>query len=83
MPGRFIVSVLLCWAATLLHRELIGLPIAMARADAGGNISYDGVGGNLVLLFGGWIFGLFSSALVLLVYFVVQHGKTKRKLAAL
>lgn len=63
LPRGF-VSVLGVWLGLCLHRSYIGLPMSMARAQANGNDIYDGIGGNLAILMGGWLPGLISTSIV-------------------
>jgi hypothetical protein len=76
---RFIVGVLGTWFGLLLHREFIGLPVAMARARADGELMYDGVGTNAALLVLGWIFGLISSTVALVAFFGLKYVRQKRQ----
>ena len=70
---RFMLGTIGSWAGLVLHRELIGLPVAIARAEAEGDLLYDGVGGNAALLFGGWILGIISSAVALVAYLALNY----------
>ena len=76
---RFIVGVLGTWFGLLLHREIIGLPISMARARADGNLMYDGVAVNGVLLVLGWVFGLISSTVALVAFLGFKYVRQKRQ----
>jgi hypothetical protein len=85
IPARFFVSVLLVWLGLVAHRLLIGLPVAMRRAEANGNPGYDGIGVNLGYLFGGWILGLIGSTVGLVIFLIVEwflRRRTARLLAA-
>jgi hypothetical protein len=76
---RFIVGVLGTWFGLLLHREFIGLPIAMARARADGDLMYDGVAVNGALLVLGWVFGLISSTVALIAFLGFKYVRQRRQ----
>ncbi|GAA5496917.1 hypothetical protein Rhal01_03105 [Rubritalea halochordaticola] len=52
---RYLLSVLVGWFAILVYNDQIWLPMRLASADRHGNMHYDGVGMNAVLLVFGWI----------------------------
>jgi hypothetical protein len=81
---RFFVSVLLVWAGVIAHRLLIGLPVAMRRADANGRPDYDGVGGNVACLIGGWMTGILGAIVAMVIPSIVEWivGRRKAKLLA-
>lgn len=76
---RFIVGVLGTWFGLLLHRGFIGLPVAWARAQARGDLEYDGVGMNAALLVGGWIFGLISSTVALVTFLALRYVRQRQQ----
>ncbi len=78
LGARFIVAVLGVWLGLLLHREIIGFPVALAHAHARGNLEYDGTGTNAVLLVLGWIFGVISSAVTLGVFLIWQRIRQRQ-----
>lgn len=85
IPVRFFVSVLLVWLGLIAHRLLIGLPVAIRRAEANGNPGYDGIGVNLGYLFGGWIVGLIGSTVALVIFLIagwILRRRTARLLDA-
>ena len=76
---RFLVGVLATWFGLLLHREFIGLPVALARAQTRGNLEHDGVGMNAALLVGGWIFGLISSTVALVTFLALRYVRKRQQ----
>jgi hypothetical protein len=71
---RLIVGVVGTWFGLLLHREYIGWPVAMDRAEG-----YDGVGMNAALLVLGWIFGLISSTVALVTFLTLRYVRQRTK----
>ena len=76
---RFTVGVFGTWFGLLLHREFIGLPVAMARARADGDLMYDGVAVNGALLVLGWVFGLVSSTVALVAFLGFKYFRQRRQ----
>jgi hypothetical protein len=83
MAARFFVSVLLVWVGLVAHRLFIGLPLALRRAEAHGNFGYDGIGGNLTYLIGGWIMGLLGSTVALVILNLARWLLQRRRMAQL
>jgi hypothetical protein len=79
MAARFFVSVLLVWIGLVAHRLFIGLPVAMRRAAANGNTEYDGVGGNVAYLIGGWMMGLIGATVALVIFGIAKSILRFRK----
>jgi len=76
---RFIVSVLGVWFALALHRYFIDWPVALARAQARGDLDYDGVGANAVIFVGGWIFGIITSTVALVVFLALRYIRRRQQ----
>jgi hypothetical protein len=55
LPARWFLVVLSCWFTRLVHRAVFELPLYFTRARIEGDETYDGVGGNAILLVLGWI----------------------------
>lgn len=70
---RFIASVLVVWGLLVLYRFAVHLHISHKVAESMGRPEWDGVGGNVALLFGGWILGIQSSlAWIIGIWFVTK-----------
>lgn len=52
---RVSLITLCCWLLANAYRMSVELPVNFARARARGDETYDGVGGNAVMLVAGWI----------------------------
>ena len=76
---RFFVSVLVVWIGLVAHRCFIGLPVAIRRAQATGNLEHDGVGGNVAYLVGGWLPGLFGATIALGLLWICEKILQRRK----
>jgi hypothetical protein len=76
---RFLVGVLGTWLGLILHRECISLPVSIARAQASGNLDYDGVGMNAAVFFFGWMYGLISSFVALVTFLAFRYLRQRRK----
>ena len=79
LAPRFWVSVLVVWIGLVAHRSFIGLPLALRRAHANGNLEYDGVGGNAAYLVAGWLPGLFGATVALGLFWICERILQRRK----
>ena len=76
---RFIVGVLGVWIGVALHRWFIDWPVTMALAQARGELEYDGVGQNVVVIFGGWIFGIVGSTASLILFLALRYVRQRQQ----
>lgn len=75
---RFFAAVAAIWIGMILHRLFIGLPAAIQRAEANGRPDYDGIGGNVAILLGGWIAGIFGATIALGIFHIAKRVRARR-----
>ena len=63
---RLVIAVVVTWIILNVYRLTIELPIRMALARTRGDKMYDGVGGNVAILFAGWVEPLIVGAVLLI-----------------
>jgi uncharacterized membrane protein YwaF len=79
MGKRVVLSTILVWVGLNLHFEFIHVDAAYVRAEARGNRDYDPAGYGAMIFFGGWIFGIFSTAVTACGYLAIQYIKRRRQ----
>jgi hypothetical protein len=77
-----LVSVLITWIIRSTYRMTIEVPINIQRARNAGDEMYDGVGGNVVTLFFGWLEPLIFCLLTILIFKVIKVLKRNTEPAA-
>jgi len=75
--ARLFLTVLAVWLLLIVHR-MASLPTLIRDAEAAGNIMYDGVGGNVAILFTGWFVGLIGCIPALIISGVVGWASKRR-----
>ena len=75
--GRFVIAILFVWFLLFVHR-MVTLPTLIRDAQAAGNIEYDGVGGNVGILFMGWFVAAFGCIPALIISEIITLV-TKKK----
>jgi hypothetical protein len=64
--ARLFLTVLAVWLLLIVHR-IASLPTLIREAEAAGDTTYDGVGGNVATLFMGWFSGLIGCISALII----------------
>ncbi len=82
LTARWILVVLFCWFIRLIHRWFFELPLYFTRARIEGDETYDGVGGNAVLLILGWLEPAFVSSLICIGITIKRRLKQREETAA-
>ena len=72
---RIYCAVLGVWALMIVHR-MMALPYILTEAHAAGNTTYDGVGGNVLVLFMGWGFGFVGCIPAMLIHSIIHHPRS-------
>ena len=64
---RAFLAVLVSWFLAIMFRGHFSLPAIRAMARLRNDYDYDGIGGNVVVLTGGWILPLFVTVIAVIV----------------
>jgi hypothetical protein len=78
LAARFFAGVAAVWIGWNLHRYYVGPPAAIQRAEANGRPEYDGIGGNIAILLGGWIAGIFGATIALGIFHIAKRVRDRR-----
>jgi len=76
---RFLVAIVAVWMLLAIYRFAIHLPISLKIAQLENRLEWDGVGGNVAVLFGGWILGLQSALAWLIGIWLFKKWKNTRR----
>ncbi len=74
------IGVAASWGLQIIFRARVELPLNLERAKARGDLMYDGVGGNAVVLMAGWLQPLILClALVGVAHLLKKNQKSKNE----